>query len=158
MFNAFITSAFYDKRRSWVLQPKVGWKSNLGKNFQKDTNNVFLIHKAVSKKRAQFLCLLPLKTSLSHTSSCCSQTNKLTFSISYLAVCIPQSQNQVSQGQIHGRISWIFWELIELIQFHDIWPYTKCFPAFVGLVKRLEILVHSCNWIKAHTHTHTQKK
>lgn len=69
-------------------------------------------------------------------------------SISYLAVCVPQSQNQVSQCQVHGRVSWIFWELIELIQFHDIWPHTKCFPTFIGLVKRLEILVHACNLIK----------
>lgn len=66
----------------------------------------------------------------------------------YFAVSVPQGQDEVPQGQVHGGVSRILWELIELIQLHHVRPHAQGFAALIGLVERLEVPVHAWNWQK----------
>ena len=63
--------------------------------------------------------------------------------LTYFAVCVPQSEDEVSQSQVHGGVSRILWKLIELIQLHHIGPHTQSFATLIGLVEWLEVAVHA---------------
>lgn len=63
--------------------------------------------------------------------------------LTYFAVCVPQSEDEVSQSQVHGGVSRILWKLIELIQLHHVGPHTQSFATLIGLVERLEVAVHA---------------
>lgn len=63
----------------------------------------------------------------------------------FFAVCVPQSEDEVSQGQVHGGVSRILWKLVELIQFHHVWPHTQSLATLIGLVEWLEVPVHAEN-------------
>lgn len=61
----------------------------------------------------------------------------------YFAVSVPQGQDEVPQGQVHGGVPGVLRELVELIQLHHVRPHAQGFAAFVGLVERLEVPVHA---------------
>lgn len=61
----------------------------------------------------------------------------------YFAVSEPQREDEVPQSQVHGGVSGILRELIELVQLHHVWPHAQGFTALVGLIERLEVPVHA---------------
>ena len=66
-------------------------------------------------------------------------------SAAYLAVIVPQGQNEVTQSQVHGGVAGKFWKLVELIQFHHVRAHTQSLATLVGLVEGLEVRTEAWN-------------
>lgn len=64
----------------------------------------------------------------------------------YLTLSMPRSQDEVSQGKVHGWVTRKFWKLVELVQLHHVWPHTQSLATFVRLVERLEVRTQTWNW------------
>lgn len=58
---------------------------------------------------------------------------------------MPQGEDEVPQSQVHGGVSGILGELVELVQLHHVRPHAQGFATLVGLIERLEVPVHAWN-------------